>query len=706
MTESGSRRRVCGWRAAISLTAAAQHIPPTIRDQIGAGTRWIASSSFVAHAGLLLAARIWLSQAVFVHGIMMMMRAGGFTQEPSGWGALLQGILPTLLTFGLLTRPVALILLAGGSLAALDLDLHWPQRLLLIWLLAQGAGPLSLDFLMRGGLAQVPVSGIRAARRLYGVFDRLTAEILPFGTRICLAVAIAGGSGAARWPQLLSGDLLTAPWWLIVLSWSFITGLLTRPVALLFCGLAPLASLAGTGQDTMGVILLLLLVTVNGPGKLSLDWVVAQAAVNSLSAERGVTDGLPHVVVVGGGFGGIATVKALRHTACRITLIDQRNHTLFQPLLYQVATAALSPGDIAVPIRSVVRGQQNVRVRLGEVTGVDLTQHEVVLPDARVPFDFLVLATGARHSYFGRSDWAPLAPGLKNVEDATAIRSRMLRAFEQAENMDDAELRRACLTFVVVGGGPTGVELAGALAELARTGMEREYRRIDPTTARVILIQSAPRLLPTFSPRSSMRAEQSLVRLGVEVLKGAKVTGIERDGVDVDGARIYARTTFWAAGVTASPAASWLGKDGDRSGRVAVGDDLAVAGCPGVFAIGDTAASNAWAGGPVPGLAPAAKQQGHHVARVIQAAVGGRAAPPPFRYRHYGNLATIGRLTAVAELGRLNLWGAPAWWFWGLAHVFFLAGGRNRVAVTLNWLWAYLTYRRSTRLIVGASPDM
>ena len=686
--------------------AAALHVPPIIEDQIGAGTRWLASGSSVAYAGLLLAARIWLAQAVFVHGIMMMMQAEGFTQEPSGWEALLRGILPALLTFGLLTRPAALILLVGGSLAGLSLDLYWPQRLLLIWLVAQGAGPLSLDSLMRGGLAQVPVWGVRAGRQLYEILDQLTAEVLPFGTRICLAVAIAGGSGAARWPQLLSEDLSTAPWWFIILGWWFVAGLLTRPVALLLCYLVPLASLAGAGHDATGVVFLLLLLTVRGPGKLSLDWVFAQAAISCFWVKRNVADGLPHVVVVGGGFGGIATVKALRNAGCRITLIDQRNHTLFQPLLYQVATAALSPGDIAVPIRSVVRGQQNVRVRLGEVTSVDLAQHEVILADTRVPFDYLVLATGARHSYFGRSDWAPLAPGLKSVEDATAIRSRMLRAFEQAENVDDPDLRRACLTFVVVGGGPTGVELAGALAELARTGMEREYRRIDPTTARVILIQSAPRLLPTFSPTSSTRAEQSLVRLGVEVLKGAKVTNIDRDGVDVDALRIDAQTTFWAAGVTASPAAKWLGKDGDRSGRVVVGDDLAVAGCPGVFAIGDTAASNAWAGDLVPGLAPAAKQQGHHVARVIQAAVLGTAAPPPFRYRHYGNLATIGRLAAVAELGRLNLWGAPAWWFWGLAHVLFLAGGRNRVAVTLNWLWAYITYRRGTRLIVGTSPDV
>jgi NADH dehydrogenase FAD-containing subunit/uncharacterized membrane protein YphA (DoxX/SURF4 family) len=619
----GPSRRPLGRQGALGtplrFIAAAREVLPFLRGDLASGVRQIASWGSVAEAGLLLAARIWLSQAVFVHGIMTMMQAQGFTRMPSGWDTLLQGILPVLLAVGLLTRPAALILLVGGGLAGLQADLSWPHRLLLIWLLAEGAGPLSLDFLMRGGLGQVPLWGVRMARRLYG------------------------GSGVASWPQPLSGDPLTAPWWLIVLGWSFIAGLLTRPVALMFCGFAPLVSLAGSGQDATGVMILLLLMTARGAGKLSLDRVAAQAMDSGAAAARIVADRLPHVVVVGGGFGGIATVRALRSTACRITLIDRRNHTLFQPLLYQVATAALSPADIAVPIRSAVRGQENVQVRLGEVLGVDLDRHEVVLADRCIPFDFLVLATGAQHSYYGRNDWAPLAPGLKSIEDATAMRGRMLRAFEQAENMDDPEAQRACLTFVVVGGGPTGVELAGALAELARTGMEREYRRIDPTTARVILVQSAPRLLPTFSAASSMRAENALVRLGVEVLTGAKVTGIDAEGVDVNSTRIRAKTTLWAAGVAASPAARWLGNPGDRSGRVVVGEDLAVTDCPGVFAIGDTAASNAWAGNPVPGLAPAAKQQGHHVARVIRAAVAGKAAPPPRGRGRTGEVQSLGR---------------------------------------------------------------
>ena len=285
------------------------------------------------------------------------------------------------------------------------------------------------------------------------------------------------------------------------------------------------------------------------------------------------------------------------------------------------------------------------------------------------------------------------------------MRSRMLLAFEQAESEEDAAKREAWLTFVVVGGGPTGVELAGALAELARTGLEKEYRAIDPATARVILVQSAPRVLPAFSPVLSARAERSLRDLGVDVRTDARVTHIDQDGVEIDGLRIAARTAFWAAGVAASPAAKWLGLAGDKSGRVVVDGNLAVHGCPGVFAIGDTAASDGWAGAEVPGLAPAAKQQGRHAAVVIRAAIKGHPSPGAFEYRHYGNLATIGRLAAVVEVRWLRLWGAPAWWLWGLAHVSLLTGGRNRATVVLNWLWAYFTYRRGTRLITGNTMD-
>ncbi|HTW68637.1 MAG TPA: NAD(P)/FAD-dependent oxidoreductase [Acetobacteraceae bacterium] len=472
-------------------------------------------------------------------------------------------------------------------------------------------------------------------------------------------------------------------------------------MALLLCAWTPPIVLSGVVPDRFEVILLLALIAAKGAGKISLDDLIARWADAMLRGRRWAAEAIPHVVVVGGGFGGIAAVRALRWTACRITLVDRRNHYLFQPLLYQVATAALSPADIAIPIRSIVRSQRNVVVRLGEVIGVDTAARKVVLANGQIPFDYLIIATGAQHSYFGRDEWSSHAPGLKSIEDATVMRSRMLRAFEQAESEEDPEKRLAWLTFVVVGGGPTGVELAGSLAELARTGLDQEYRVIDPVTARVILVQSAPRVLPTFAPQLSAQAERSLRDLGVQVRTGAKVTHIDQEGVEIDGERIAARTTFWAAGVAASPAAKWLGQTADRSGRVVVDGDLSVPGCPGVFAIGDTAASDGWAGAAVPGLAPAAKQEGRHVADVIRAAIKGHPSPGTFRYRHYGNLATIGRLAAVVELPWFRLWGAPAWWFWGITHVLLLAGGRNRTAVVLNWLWAYLTYRRSTRLITN-----
>ncbi|HUN43041.1 MAG TPA: NAD(P)/FAD-dependent oxidoreductase [Acetobacteraceae bacterium] len=656
----------------------------------------------VVQACLLLTARIWLSQATVVHQVMMMMRAHVSMEVLPVGATLLQSVAPLLLATGLLTRPVALCLGLGVGLQGAAPHWNNPRTILLIWLLLQGAGPLSIDFLLRGGVARMPILAVRAIGRLYARIDRLAEVALPFGTRVYLALAIAAGTGFAMWRQPITGELLTAPWWMLLLCWALVLGMATRFVALLLCILAPPMVLHGAMSDRFEVALLLLFLAAKGAGKLSLDGLVGLVAEPCVPLRRPAGEAIPHVVVVGGGFGGIATVRALRSTACRVTLVDRRNHYLFQPLLYQVATAALSPADIAIPIRSVVRGQQNATVRLGEVVGVDGASRQVVLADGRIPFDYLVIATGAQHSYFGRDEWSSHAPGLKSIEDATAIRSRMLHAFERAESEQDPTERNAWLSFVVVGGGPTGVELAGALAELARTGFDQEYQAIDPSTTRVILVQSAPRVLPTFSSYLSVQAERSLRDLGVEVRTSAKVTHIDRDGVEVDGDRVPARTVLWAAGVAASPAAKWLGQTSDRSGRVIVDGDLSVPGLPGVFAIGDTAASNGWAGAAVPGLAPAAKQQGRHVARVIQATIKGRPTPAAFRYTHYGNLATIGRLAAVVEVRRFRLWGAPAWWFWGMAHVLLLAGGRNRAAVVLNWLWAYLTYRRGSRLITGS----
>jgi putative oxidoreductase len=370
--------------------------------------------------------------------------------------------------------------------------------------------------------------------------------------------------------------------------------------------------------------------------------------------------------------------------------------------LYQVATAGLSPGDIAAPVRGIFRDQFNVRVLLSEVSGIDTQGEAVLLQDQRVAYDYLVLATGAAHSYFGRDDWAPFAPGLKQVEDATEIRRRLLIAFEKAEATEDPSERQRLLTFLVVGGGPTGVELSGAIAELAKWGMENDFRRFDPAQARVILVQAGPRVLPTFSEDLSEATRKFLERLGVEVFVNSRVEGIDGEGAMVNGQRISSRTVLWAAGVVASPAAKWLGVEADNAGRVKVGPNLAVPGMPNVFVVGDTAVSNAWNGNPVPGLAPAAKQAGAHAAKLIMARVEGRADPRPFVYRHLGSLATIGRKAAVVDFGWLKLRGALAWWFWGAVHIGFLNDLRSRLSVMFHWGWAYLTYRSGARLIIGS----
>jgi NADH dehydrogenase FAD-containing subunit len=414
---------------------------------------------------------------------------------------------------------------------------------------------------------------------------------------------------------------------------------------------------------------------------------------------------LPRVVIIGAGFGGLAAATALKNAAVQVTVIDRRNYHLFQPLLYQVATAALSPADIAQPIRSILRRQRNATVLLGRVTGIDTAARQVLIGERRVAYDHLIVATGARHAYFGHDDWEPFAPGLKKIEDATDVRRCILLAFEQAEIAEDLNERAALLTFVVIGGGPTGIELAGAIAELARQALAADFRKIDPRDARVILIEAGPRVLPTFPEKLSNIARRALERLGVEIRLGAPVTECDADGVGVRGERIAARTILWAAGVAASPAARWLGAEEDRAGRVKVQADLSLPGHPEVFVIGDTALAIDAAGNPLPGIAPAAKQAGGYVAQVIRARIAGRKTPRPFRYRHLGNLATIGRKAAVADFGRIRLSGRVAWLLWGLVHIYFLIGFRNRLAVSLDWLWAYLTFERGARLITGPISD-
>ncbi|MFM5895563.1 MAG: NAD(P)/FAD-dependent oxidoreductase [Novosphingobium sp.] len=414
-----------------------------------------------------------------------------------------------------------------------------------------------------------------------------------------------------------------------------------------------------------------------------------------------MTSSRARVVVVGAGFGGLETVKSLGRAPLDVTLVDQRNHHLFQPLLYQVATAALSPADVAGPIRSILRDQANVRVVLDRVIGVDRQRCEVGLQSGkRLRYDWLVLATGARHSYFGRDDWARHAPGIKSIEDATAVRAKVLLALERAETETDKSKRDALLTFVVIGGGPTGVEMAGAIAELAHRAAGRDFRTITPHCSRVILINLAPRLLESFPEKLSRRALGDLTKLGVEVRLSTPITAIAADHVVAGDQVILTHTAIWAAGVQASSAAAWLGAEADRSGRVKVDAALHPGGDERIFVIGDTANCPGPNGMPLPGTAPVAKQQGRHAAKAILALMAGRPEPE-FHYRNYGNLATIGRSHAVIDFGWWRVTGLLAWLIWSTVHVYFLVGFRNRLQVGASLVWNYLTYARHARLITG-----
>jgi NADH:ubiquinone reductase (H+-translocating) len=415
--------------------------------------------------------------------------------------------------------------------------------------------------------------------------------------------------------------------------------------------------------------------------------------------------GQPRVIIIGAGFGGLTAAKALKRAPVEVIVIDERNYHLFQPLLYQVATAGLSPADIAGPIRGILARQKNARVILGRVIGIDVAQRVVQLQDREVPYDYLIVATGARHAYFGHDEWALVAPGLKTIDDATRVRRKILMAFERAENEENIDERRRLMTFVVVGGGPTGVEMAGAIAELAKVALASDFHFIDPTMSRIILIEAGPRLLPAFPERLSEVAKQSLTRLGVEVRLNSPVTDCTAAGVMIGKEHVESRTVIWGAGVAASPAAEWLRAERDRLGRIIVGADLTLTNHPDVFAIGDTAHVRDKSGNPLPGVAPVAKQEGAYAAKVIRARITGQPLPPAFHYRNYGNLATIGRTAAVADFGFMRLTGFIAWIVWCVVHIYFLIGFRNRVAVALDWLWAYVTFQRGARLITNVEMD-
>jgi NADH:ubiquinone reductase (H+-translocating) len=417
----------------------------------------------------------------------------------------------------------------------------------------------------------------------------------------------------------------------------------------------------------------------------------------------------PRVVVVGGGFGGLAAAKALRRTPADVILIDRTNYHLFQPLLYQVATAVLTPGQIGSPIREILRNQRNTTVLLGEVTAVNKEQHYIIgnsvdRVEVPIPYDYLIVATGVRHSYFGHEEFERFAPGLKSLADAVAIRNRILEAFEQAETEEDPRRHRDLLTFVLVGAGPTGVEMAGALAVLVRSSLRSEFRRIDPLSARIVLVDRADRVLGSFAEELSSAAKQRLERLGVEVRLGQGVDQIDEAGVIVTGERIASRTVIWTAGVAPSPAGKWLAVETDHAGRIKVQNDLTVPGHPEIFVVGDTAALQQ-DGKPLPGVAQVAMQQGHYAGKLIHRRLTGKPAPRPFSYFDKGNMAVVGKGFAILQTGRVRLSGFIAWMAWAAVHLEFLGQSSLRVSVFVQWVWTYLTGQRGSRLIVNHHPS-
>lgn len=683
--------------------------------------------------------RLWLAQIFFVSGVLKITHWQtaldlAATEYPVSWmspaaaaytGVGIELIGGALLAIGFMTRYAAipmliLSLVIQFNYHAFDNQLFWTA--LFGWYAIVGAGSFSLDALLRRGLAD---SALPLAPQVLRATEWIRTHVGPWYlslVRLWFAIAllaagarVVDGGVLSRFSDLVANEgaqwfpistALHCPPMVALLGGVLLFfGIGTRYTAIVLLSIASVSAMLTSGSDDAYLAILFVMFVIQGAGRLAIDPLIAaqvkQRYPQLVGKAAFVVADAPKVVIIGAGFGGLSCANALRDARASVTLIDRANYHLFQPLLYQVATAGISPGDIAAPVRPLFRDAFNTRVLLGTVTGVDTSRQVVTMGDKEVPYDQLVIATGASHSYFGKDQWRPFAPGLKRVEDATEIRRRLLTAFEKAEATDKEEERKSLLTFLIVGGGPTGVELAGAIAELARFGMEKEFRRFDPSTARIVLVQSAPRILPTFSENLAAVAQRSLEKLGVEVLTNSRVENIDADGVMVSGKRIASRCVLWAAGVMASPAAKWLQCAADNAGRIKVGADLSVIGFSNVYAIGDTALSSAWNGQPVPGLAPAAKQGGAYVARVIRSKLGGETLPAPFVYRHLGSLATIGRKSAVADFGFIKLWGAPAWWLWGIIHVGFLVGVRNRLATMVNWFWSYLTLGAGIRLITG-----
>jgi putative oxidoreductase len=681
-----------------------------------------------------LAIRLWLAQMFFVSGALELTRwqtvhhlaSHGYSvawMSPASAayvGVSIEVLGGALLAAGFMTRYCAALMLTLSVIVQFDrmpLDSQLFGAVLCGWYTVFGAGPIAIDTLLRRGLAD---SALPLIPRILRASEWARSSCGPFflslmriwlGAALMLATmrpAWVPGDNTARlgaWFPLSTVERLSGNF-VLVGGLLLLLGLATRYVMVAIALVLLLCCLMDPRlTDAVYLLMMSAIFIVYGAGKLSADHFivgVVEARWGDYSRRNAASlPTLPRVVIVGAGFGGLSCAWALRSANASVTLIDRANHHLFQPLLYQVATAGLSPSDIAAPVRPLFRASMNTRVLLGAVSGIDSVGQRVLLGREAIPYDYLVLSTGATHSYFGNDAWTPYAPGLKRIEDAIEIRRRILIAFERAEATADPVERAALLTFLIVGGGPTGVELAGAIAELARFGMDKDFRNFDPADARVVLVQSAARLLPAFPEILSMRARRSLEKLDVEVLIGSPVERIDAVGVAVSGKIIAARTVLWAAGVKASPAAKWLRARTDNAGRVQVAADLSVPNLRNVYVIGDTAASNGWRGRGVPGLASAAKQGGRYVARQIRAKIDGTRAPAAFAYRHLGSLATIGRKAAVADFGFIKLWGAPAWWLWGAVHVGFLLGVRNRLATMINWFWSYLTLGGGIRLITG-----
>ncbi len=724
----------------MTIGARVTYLANALRQRLSTALVWlgdaIAFLSRTAWPLVDLLIRFWIGNLTLVMSVLIStdwpmavsMAAGSYPIPVPGLGSTaLVGqvfwLAAVSLILGLATRVGAAMLLALAvashiRVAALNLNLFWMALLACYVLL--GADRLSLDRLLSQGLKSSPLPQVGALITVLEATRPALTGIYLLALRVALMLTLLLAGGHMSTAMMTTAGILA---WLPVSSATLLfgnagiasalligSGLATRVTALLAVVMIGYHKMSGGDMSfPFYWTVLMLLLVAKGPGPFSLDGALLARLRRSLPELSGKPafdlEHLPRVVIVGAGFGGIACARALRHAPASITLIDRQNYHLFQPLLYQVATAGLSPADIAIPIRAIFRDQFNAKVMLAAVTGIDTERREVLADGLSLPYDHLVIATGATHSYFGQDAWAPFAPGLKRVDDATLVRRRVLEAFEQAEVAASEAERRRLLSFVIVGGGPTGVELAGAIAELARIGMEKDFRNFDPATAEIILVQAGPRLLPAFPELLSEVARRSLADIGVNVLLNSKVRLIDADGVMVNDRRIYSRTVLWAAGVAASPAAKWLNAEADNAGRVKVQPDLSVPHLPNVYVIGDTAVANCWKGEPVPGLAPAAKQGGAFVAKVIRAKLRGEPVSQAFSYRHMGSLATIGRKSAVADFGFVRLRGPIAWWLWGIVHVLFLVGSRNRVAVVLNWIWSYITYRASTRLITGSNPQ-